>query len=338
MVTHPATARLLVVTLVAMTLSILGIAAPLPHRGAAQDLTPTSPFVGEVPRAGQIGLLMTTREVAPSSLSTALSAAGCRPIVIAVTVEGRWLTFVGGNPPTFVNDDFLVAVPSLAPSTGFVVRCHEAPRPVESGITLAPIERVDVVRTSGTPTGYAAVVTSGLPSGCAAFDSIEAERTGDAFDVTVRNMISVPPGGACTMIYGIVTNTVALPGTFRDGTTYALNVNGERSTFVAGASIPAASPAAPTNVKLTGALPNLDDVVPAGEGETGRVTVTWESTGVATGFRVYLRDCSGMPTGSPIEVAATDRQYGPLQPCRPGGNVGVSAVSASGESTVTWWR
>jgi hypothetical protein len=258
--------------------------------------------------------------------------------VIAVTVTGRWFTYVGGNAPTFVNEDFLVAVPTFTPSTGFVVRCLDAAPPIESGVALAPIESVEVVRTGTTTAGYSVVVTSGLPSGCAAFDSIDVERTGNRFDVTVRNMMTVPPGGACTMIYGIVTNSVALPGPFADGTSYTVNVNGKRATFVAGPAIPAARPAAPTNVKLAGALPNLDDIVPPGEGEMGRVTVTWESAGTVTGFRIYQRDCAGRATGVPIDVGADARQFGPLQPCRPGGNVGVSAVSVTGESAVTWWR
>lgn len=335
--------------LVLMGVALLVALVAVPSRLTAQQASPVAPpFSGETPKTGEVGLLMTTREVTPADLSAALSTAGCAPTVIAVTVGGQWQVFVGGNPPTFVNAPFLVAVPALAASTGFFVRCQPAatPTPTPTGtstatpgtLSLAPIDEVVVVRSDAETPSYWATITSGLPSGCAAFERIDAERTGDSSTISVWNRVTVPASGACTAIYGMVTNRVALTGDFVSGQQYTVVVNGQTTTFTAGSAVPVGGPAAPVNVKLTGALPDLSVTVPPGEGEQGRVTITWEYTGTATGFKVYQRDCNGVPTGTPIEVAAVDHMYGPLQPCRPGGNVGVSAVSAAGESPIAWWK
>jgi hypothetical protein len=83
-------------------------------------------------------------------------------------------------------------------------------------------------------------------------------------------------------------------------------------------------------------LPDTSATVAPGEGETGRVTIEWEYTGEADGFRIYEKDCDGNTSDDPIEVGPGDRMYGPLQPCRPGGEVGVAAFDASGESEIAW--
>ncbi|MPZ98832.1 MAG: hypothetical protein GEU80_05730 [Dehalococcoidia bacterium] len=88
-------------------------------------------------------------------------------------------------------------------------------------------------------------------------------------------------------------------------------------------------------MSLSGELPDTSATVPPGSGELGRVTVEWEAGGEADGYRVYLEDCDGA-VGEAIEVEATETQHGPLQPCRPGGNVGVAAFDASGESEIVW--
>jgi len=96
-------------------------------------------------------------------------------------------------------------------------------------------------------------------------------------------------------------------------------------------------PSAPTNVRLSGSLPDTTETVTPGEAETGRVTVEWDyDDGVVTGFRVYQRECDGTVVGEPIEIEPAERQYGPLQPCRPGGDIGVSALDDSGESEIAW--
>ena len=56
---------------------------------------------------------------------------------------------------------------------------------------------------------------------------------------------------------------------------------------------PAASPGlnAPSDVRLTGALPDLRTTVPAGQGELGRLTLEWrDNSDAETGFRI-VQDC-----------------------------------------------
>ena len=317
---------------------VLAGALIAPAPAAAQQVPPQSPpFSGIVPARGTIGLLMTTRMVTPPELSDGLAIAGCPSTAIAVTVNGQWSVVVGGTAPTFVNAPFLAAWPTLAASTGFFVRCEPA-SPIGNHLSLAPIDKVEIVRDTASAPSYSAVITSRLPSGCARFERIDVERSGDTFTVTVLNRINIPPGGACTAIYGIVTNRVVLSGTFVEGRTYSVVVNGKTTTFVAGSSVPVGGPPAPTNVRLSGALPDTSMTVPPGQGEMGRVTVSWDYVAAVTSFRVYQRDCAGVPSGTPIEVPGGERSFGPLQPCRPGGNIGVSALSAAGESTITWVR
>lgn len=308
-----------------VAVALIGALA-VPRQAEAQ-VTPAPPvqappFVGTAPKPGEVALLATSRAVTPSELSAGLTSAGCTPTVLAVTVGGQWLVFVAAAAaPTFVNAPFAAAFPSMAAGLGFFVRCQPAPLP--DGLTQAPIESIEVVRSDSATASYWAVITSGLPSGCAKFERIDSTRSGDSFQITVLNRIPQTLT-ACTAIYGYVTNRVPLTGEFVLGRTYTIVVNGQTTTFVAGStSIRVGGPPTPTNVRLTGALPDTMILVPAGEAERGRVTVAWDSVAPlaasVTGFRIYQRDCSGVPTGTRIEVSATDRSYGPLQPCRRAG-------------------
>jgi hypothetical protein len=82
-------------------------------------------------------------------------------------------------------------------------------------------------------------------------------------------------------------------------------------------------------------LPNTNATVPPGEAESGRVTIEWDATGGADGFRIYLQDCTAKVQLA-LQVQASERRYGPLQPCRPGGKVGVAAFNKIGESAIAW--
>jgi len=93
--------------------------------------------------------------------------------------------------------------------------------------TLAPIESADVLVRESFPAGYAVKVTSGLPSGCAAFDRIDVERSGTLVTLSVWNTMPADSDIACTMIYGTTENTVELGSDFMAGTTYAVVINGE---------------------------------------------------------------------------------------------------------------
>jgi hypothetical protein len=91
------------------------------------------------------------------------------------------------------------------------------------------------------------------------------------------------------------------------------------------------TPPPPGNVRAEGQLPLTATVTP-GEGESGRVTVTWEDRSQnETGFRIYQL-CAGslMPI---LDTPPNETRYGPLQPCRPG-RVGVASFNASGISEI----
>ena len=96
----------------------------------------------------------------------------------------------------------------------------------------------------------------------------------------------------------------------------------------------------PTNLKLAGRLPDISTPVPPGEGELGRLTISWEMPSAAPaprGFRIYTKDCDGTVKAA-LDVPAADHQYGPIHACRPTGNLGVTALSSSGESPIAWVR
>jgi hypothetical protein len=77
-----------------------------------------SPFA-QVPPAGTSGLLVTPALLTGGQLVGTLSSAGCRPEVVGVLRDGRWLLLVVGAPAQ-VNAAFPA---SLAASTPFYVRC-----------------------------------------------------------------------------------------------------------------------------------------------------------------------------------------------------------------------
>ena len=91
---------------------------------------------------------------------------------------------------------------------------------------------------------------------------------------------------------------------------------------------------APSDVTLSGALPDLNTPVPPGQGEQGRLTIEWtDNSDSEDGFRLY-QECGGAQSVL-LEVAADETSYGPFQTCRPG-RVGVAAYNESGESEIAW--
>lgn len=99
---------------------------------------------------------------------------------------------------------------------------------------LAPIEEMQVQFLESFPVQYRLDVTSGLPSGCAEFESIEVEQDGTTFNVTVTNTVPAPNQDiACTMIYGYHESTVDLGTGLESGTEYTVHVNDKTTTFVA---------------------------------------------------------------------------------------------------------
>ena len=105
------------------------------------------------------------------------------------------------------------------------------PPPLEAGRQreLAPIEALSVRIAESSPPQLFVDVTTGLPGGCARFDSTVVSRSGSVITLTMWN--SMPTGPvACTAIYGYLRHTVAL-GAFDPGT-YTLRVNDQSRTVV----------------------------------------------------------------------------------------------------------
>jgi hypothetical protein len=98
----------------------------------------------------------------------------------------------------------------------------------------APIERVEINVAESFPPQYFVDIVSGLPNGCARFDSIETNRSGDTIRIVVLNRVPGPGSiVACTMIYGTVQHHVALSTDFEPGRTYTVVVNDVLETFQA---------------------------------------------------------------------------------------------------------
>lgn len=139
-------------------------------------------------------------------------------------------------PPQILGLAALVALAAFA----LVARNAQAQTPTATGtatatatperrLELAPIESVEVQVLKSQPPQYQVAVTSGLPGGCAQFDSIKAERSGTRVDVTVMN--SMPVGNVpCTAIYGYKDSTLNLGSDFAAGTTYTVVVNAAGNT------------------------------------------------------------------------------------------------------------
>jgi hypothetical protein len=101
-------------------------------------------------------------------------------------------------------------------------------------VVEAPIDGVDIQVRETAPPQYVAVITSGLPNGCARFEAAEIVSRTDA-EVVIRVTNRVPDSDqvVCTMIYGTHESTVDLGTDFVSGREYTVVVNGERRTFTA---------------------------------------------------------------------------------------------------------
>lgn len=98
----------------------------------------------------------------------------------------------------------------------------------------SPIDELDVLMRESMPVQYAAVITSGLPSGCAEFDKAEITgREGTTITIRVTHTMPADENTACTMIYGYQESVVELGTDFVSGTEYTVKVNDKETTFVA---------------------------------------------------------------------------------------------------------
>ena len=96
------------------------------------------------------------------------------------------------------------------------------------------IDGVEITIAESFPPQYFVRVTSGLPSGCVTFDAIETTRDGNTIEIAVWNLGPGPDATfACTAIYGIVENNVALGTDFESGAEYRVEVNDVVEMFTA---------------------------------------------------------------------------------------------------------
>ncbi|MFA7297890.1 MAG: hypothetical protein WC211_12020 [Dehalococcoidia bacterium] len=189
-----------------------------------------------------------TPTVTPTPSATAAAATPTRPAEVTPTASAPSTTAtpaptsrppaatsVPGASPTLPPDGS-VSSPPLPPqpvptATPTLREPSATPPPLEAGRQreLAPIEALSVRIAESSPPQLFVDVTTGLPGGCARFDSAVATRTDAVITLTMWN--SMPTGPvACTAIYGYMRHTIAL-GAFEPGT-YTLRVNDQSRTVV----------------------------------------------------------------------------------------------------------
>jgi hypothetical protein len=93
-------------------------------------------------------------------------------------------------------------------------------------------------------------------------------------------------------------------------------------------------PSTPTALEIEGEFSDLSATIPPGQGELGRITVSWQDNSAdEDGFRIY-EDC-GEAVSVLVEVPEDTTSQGPLGSCRPG-RIGVAAFNESGTSPIIW--
>ena len=97
------------------------------------------------------------------------------------------------------------------------------PPPVE---VAAPIEDASVVPPSDVVGDYVLNIISGLPNGCAEFNEYGLEQEGNAFVVSVNNLVPHPSlEMACTEQYGMHEGQISIGSGLVAGETYTVIVN-----------------------------------------------------------------------------------------------------------------
>ncbi|HIF43943.1 MAG TPA: hypothetical protein EYG27_03535 [Dehalococcoidia bacterium] len=97
------------------------------------------------------------------------------------------------------------------------------PSPVE---VAAPIEDASVVPPSDVVGDYVLNIISGLPNGCAEFNGYGLDQEGNAFVVSVNNLVPHPSlEMACTERYGMHEGQISIGSGLVAGETYTVMVN-----------------------------------------------------------------------------------------------------------------
>ncbi|MCH8061402.1 MAG: hypothetical protein IH861_02750, partial [Chloroflexi bacterium] len=131
--------------------------------------------------------------------------------------------------------------PTPGPSVGQKIPDYET---VE---VLAPIEKLEIDVREGE---YLALVTSGLPGGCARFHESGVALDGNLISIKITNLMPSPNEPVpCTRIYGVMPHEISLGTDLEEGATYTVVVNEsttETFTVAAGGSLGGLSTPTPT--------------------------------------------------------------------------------------------
>lgn len=107
-----------------------------------------------------------------------------------------------------------------------------------SAIAESPVERAEVVQSTGVPGGYDLRIVSGLPKGsaCSQFNGYEiVRREPYRIDIVLTHHENVEPDVVCTADFPIIETTVPLGAGFEPGEEYTVTVNSDLAVaFVAG--------------------------------------------------------------------------------------------------------
>lgn len=173
-----------------------------------------------------------TASASPAATPTATRAPEATPTTPSTTAVARPPATATLPPDTSISSPPQTQPPQPVPTATATVREPSAtPPPLEAGRQreLAPIDALSIRIAESSPPQVFVDVTTGLPGGCARFDSAVVARAGSVITLTMWN--SMPTGPvACTAIYGYLRHTVPL-GAFQPGT-YTLHVNDQTRTLV----------------------------------------------------------------------------------------------------------
>jgi hypothetical protein len=97
----------------------------------------------------------------------------------------------------------------------------------------APLDDTGLIILEILPVQYRVRMVSGLPSGCAKFESwdLQSDLEARTFRIQLLNSVPADPDIACTAIYGMIENTVPLPEGVVPGLTYNVEINDVAFSF-----------------------------------------------------------------------------------------------------------
>ena len=174
------------------------------------------------------------------------------------------------------------------------------PPPVDPGFevveVLAPIESVQILVLESFPEQYVVQIISGLPSGCASFSHTEVSQDGTAIKILVYNTVPAPGELiACTEIYGMHEENVALGSDFERGVQYTVMVNDHDAGFF-NSGVAGSIPVDP--IPPAGSLPPIGDgpdfLVEPAPVETLEIIIGQDSRGITT---YYAHVIAGLTNG-----------------------------------------